>query len=103
MWLDLTQAAEAPKAEVKEEIEIKEVFNLEKATELFVSQLEARKKQIASDIWDNEKIISIKEEKIKNLKSEIADYRKSIRELNSESDAIDEKISLVTWKNKVKG
>ncbi len=128
MWLDLTwgieEATEEPKAEVKEEVwldlseenhinkeqsivsentneEIVEVFSLEKATEVFVLQLESRKEQIASDISDDEKIISIKEEKIKNLRSEIADYKKSIKELNEEDSEIDNKISLVTWKNKV--
>ena len=81
--------------------EVSQVFSLEEATTSFVSQLEARKEQISNDISDDEKIIAIKEEKIKNLRSEIADYKKGIKELNEEDVEINNKINLVTWKNQV--
>ena len=81
--------------------EVSQVFSLEEATISFVSQLEARKEQISNDISDDEKIIAIKEEKIKNLRSEIADYKKGIKELNEEDVEINNKINLVTWKNQV--
>ena len=75
------------------------VFNLKEATESFITQLEARKKQIFNDISDDEKIITIKESKIKDLRWEINDYRKLIKELNDESDEINNKINLVSWNN----
>jgi predicted RNase H-like nuclease (RuvC/YqgF family) len=114
MWLDLTWAPEEVKTEVKEEAWLDiannevvnekntSVFSLEEATATYVRQLEARKEQISNDISDDEKIIWIKEDKIKNLRSEISDYKKLIKELNDENAEIDNKINLVTWKNTVK-
>ena len=114
MWLDLTWATEEAKTEVKEEAWLDiannevvnekntSVFSLEEATAVYVRQLEARKEQISNDISDDEKIIWIKEDKIKNLRSEISDYKKLIKELNDENAEIDNKINLVTWKNTVK-
>ncbi len=123
MWLDLTWATETkteePVMEVKEETgldmwllstenndiineeEKNTIFSLEEATNSYVEQLEARKEQISNDISDDEKIIWIKEDKIKNLRSEISDYKKLIKDLNDEDNEIDEKIWLVSWKNKV--
>jgi chromosome segregation ATPase len=77
--------------EVQENVN-KNVFSLEEATASYVKQLEARKSQIADNISSDEEIIAIKEEKIKNLRSEIADYRNSIKDLNTENDNIDTKI-----------
>ena len=99
MWLDLWTTEAKPEMESKEKVS-NTVFSLEEATAWYIAQLEARKDQIASNIESDEKIISIKEEKIKDLRSEIADYRKSIKTLNSENDEIDNKIWLVSWKNK---
>jgi predicted RNase H-like nuclease (RuvC/YqgF family) len=98
MWIDLS--SDNLEIESQKE-EISQVFSLEEATEVFVNQLEGRKEQIANDIADDEKIIDIKESKIKNLRSEIADYKKSIKELSTEDSEIDNKIWLVSWKKQV--
>lgn len=73
------------------------VFDLDKATELFITQLNKRKEQIADFIKKDESSISDLEEQIKRLQQEVKDFNLNIKKLNEEDNKINDRISILTW------
>lgn len=102
--VEVTEAPEINEAVVTEQAILDtnkisyDIFNLEQATETFVTQLEDRKGQISETIEWFESDIDDRNNQIKNLRDEISDDKKSIKDLDTENSEIDNKISLVSWK-----
>jgi len=73
-----------------------EVFDLDSATEQFITQLNKRKEQISSFIKKDESSIADLEEQIKQLKQQVTDFNANIKTLKDEDTKIDDRISVLT-------